>query len=237
MGRERGRSRRCSPSSTSVSLCSLAVTAMRDKNVIQLHELIYLALVQMFQPPDRSIGGDAHDDQPAVPVVRIGERRYAFRNLISKGPDVRPRHASIRAGTTPFLSIEVLTFEGAVRRSGEKVPMPVGIVVNVLRPDRHQSGTPISEGSFEEGWTVPPTFNLFARACTGPLNPTWISRKAAALARSQSTAVIGLLVGVARRWLAANGIVQVDRLGRARRVSEHCRSEYCGCRRAGRRSG
>ena len=132
----------------------LAMTAMGDENIVQLHNLVYLILVQMFQSPDRSVGRDAHDKQSAVPV-RIGESRDAFHDLISKGSDGRSGNASVRARTTPFLSIEELAFEIAIRGSREKVPMPMGIVVDVLRPDGHESSAPLSEGSCEEGWTSP----------------------------------------------------------------------------------
>ena len=49
------------------------------------------------------------------------------------------------------------------------------------------------------------------------------------VAHAVAIAIIGLLLGVAR-WLGANPVVQADRPGKARRVSEYCRSEHCGCR-------
>ena len=53
-------------------LVQLGMTAMGDENVVKPHDLVDLALVQMFQALDRSIGCNAHDEQPAV-SVRVGE--------------------------------------------------------------------------------------------------------------------------------------------------------------------
>ena len=120
---------------------------MGSENIIQLHELVHLILVQMFQSPDRSVGRDAHDEQPAVPVG-IGEPGYAFHDLISKGPDVRAGNTSVGARATSFLSVEELALEVAIRGSREKVPVPFRIVVDVLRPDGHGLGASLSE----RGW-------------------------------------------------------------------------------------
>ena len=81
----------------------LGVTAMRDKNVIQLHELVYLALVQMFQSPDCSVGRDAHDEQSAVPV-RIGEtpRRTPRSDLEGLGYPIRKRFRPDEDDILPF---------------------------------------------------------------------------------------------------------------------------------------
>ena len=44
------------------SLVQPGVTAMEDEHVIQLHDLVDLILVEVFQSFDRSIGCNAYDE-------------------------------------------------------------------------------------------------------------------------------------------------------------------------------
>ena len=60
----------------------------------------------------------------------------------------------------------------------------------------------------------------------GPDVAEQIMSRPVASPRPLSVVIVELLVRVARRWLAANGMVQAGRPGRSRPVSEYGRSEH-----------